>query len=758
MNRTIGSRDLIPLLAAVLIFAGCGKSPEQKYTRFLERGQERMQKKEYGSALIEFRSASQVQPKKAEPYYQLGRTYLALGDVRSGVGYLRKAIELDQNHKEAQLKLAELMASTNSQTILEEAEKRTEALLTQTPDNAEALRVMALAELKLGKPENAEAHLQQALAKLPENLSASIMLARMKIAEKKFDEAESILKKAADASPKSPEAWVVLGDYYLMHGKTAEAEAAFRKALQTDPRDPAGLLGLTLIQVRAKRLDQAEATVKQLASVPDPKFRSVHAIFLFETGRRDAAIQEFESLLRRYPDDRTNRTRLVMAYVLTKRLPAADKLLAEALKRNPKDLEALEVRSRLSLSAGDLDKAQADANQMIHFRPDWAEAHYLKAAVHRQKREDKSYEQELGEALRLNPQFWEARLDLSALMRASKHAKNALDLLNSAPEEQKQILPVIVERNWINLVLGKDGDVRQGIQEGLKLGRHPDLFLQDALLKMRGKDFAGARLVLAGILKQNPENFRALQTLMTTYVETNQPAEAIAKLKEYAALRVKSHSMQFFLGQWLAVSGDRKGAREAFQRSRTLNPSSVPATLALAQFDIAEGNLDAARKALASLLAADARNTAARYTLGTLEGKAGNPSAAADNYRAVVNADPSNVMALNNLAYVLAEFLKSPDEALPYAQKAVEVSPASPTINDTLGWIYYQKGMYRRAVQHLDTAVSGQPVARHKYHLAMACEKNGNHNRAVNLLREAIIMDPNLPEAATASIVVAASR
>jgi hypothetical protein len=63
--------------------------------------------------------------------------------------------------------------------------------------------------------------------------------------------------------------------------------------------------------------------------------------------------------------------------------------------------------------------------------------------------------------------------------------------------------------------------------------------------------------------------------------------------------------------------------------------------------------------------------------------------------------------------------------------------------------------MYRRAVQHLDTAVSGQPVARHKYHLAMACEKNGNHNRAVNLLPEALI---SLPEAATASILVAAWR
>jgi tetratricopeptide (TPR) repeat protein len=447
-----------------------------------------------------------------------------------------------------------------------------------------------------------------------------------------------------------------------------------------------------------------------------------------------------------------------MAYVAANRNPDAEKALAEALKRNPKDLDALELRSRLYLGAGNIDKAQEDAAQLIHFRADSPMAHYLMAKVHQAKRATGNYEQELGEALRLSPAFLTARLELSQSMRAANHAKNALELLEKAPDQQKQSLPVIVERNWVYLALGKEADLRAGIAEGMKFGRSPNLMLQDALLSLRGKNLAGARVTLEEILKQNPEDFRAFQVLLSTYVAQNQTAAALAKLKEYAAQRPKSPAMQFFVGQWMAVTGDRKGAREAFQQAKALNPAFREAEISLAQLDMAEGKLDAARQSLTRLASADSRNPALSLMLSMVEEKAGNYPAAVGHLRATVAADPSNVLAMNNLAYLLAEQMKAPDEALPFAQKALESDPKAPFINDTIGWVYYQKGMYRRAVQHIETAVAGQPTARRKYHLAMACEKNGDHKRAVGMLKEALTMDPNLPEAAAASSLVASSR
>ena len=72
-------------------------------------------KKDYGRAALEFRNAVKVMPKDAEPYYQLGLTYLASGNARNGVAALRHATELNPKHAGAQLKLAELMTTSQNQ-------------------------------------------------------------------------------------------------------------------------------------------------------------------------------------------------------------------------------------------------------------------------------------------------------------------------------------------------------------------------------------------------------------------------------------------------------------------------------------------------------------------------------------------------------------------------------------------------------------------------------------------------------------------
>ena len=67
-------------LIASVVAAGCSRSPQAREARFLKRGKELAAKKDFGRALLEFKSAAQAMPKDAEPYYQLGLTYLVLRD------------------------------------------------------------------------------------------------------------------------------------------------------------------------------------------------------------------------------------------------------------------------------------------------------------------------------------------------------------------------------------------------------------------------------------------------------------------------------------------------------------------------------------------------------------------------------------------------------------------------------------------------------------------------------------------------------
>ena len=735
---------ILPLGLAILVFSGC-QSPQAKEAGYLAKGKKEFQKKNYEVAIIYFKNAMAAQRKDAEPYYQLGLAYLASNDVNSAASYFRKATELNPKHTGAQLKLSELMALSRNQEMVAEAQKRTQDVLTLLPDDADALNLLAFTELRLGKPESAEAHLEQALRKSPSNLKSSVALAQARLARHDVAGAEEALKQAVAQAPKSPEPVVYLGGFYLALGKTAEAEQQYRRALEIDPKHGPALIALGAMQVRAGQSDQAEQTYRQLSALPEKSYKPLHALFLFRSGKRDQAVAEFEKLAKEDPEDRDARTRLVTAYMSVNRVGDAEKVLTAALKKNPRDTDALLQRSRIYLGDGKYAEAEADLNQVLQFRKD-AQAHYLLSKVHQARGEAALRPQDLGEALQVDPRFAAARIDLAQVLIATRGADSALKLLDEAPEEQKRTVPIIVQRNWALLALGRKEEARKGIDQALAIGRTSDALLQDAVLKLDQKNYSAARASAEEILKGNPGDARALNVLVQTYAAQKQMTAGVQRAKEYAGKQPASAAMQEFLGQLLSENGDRAGARKAFEAAKADNPALTGPDLALAQMDAAEGKRDDARKRLSAIVASHPNEAAGRLLLAQLETTDGKSGAAIEQYRKALALDGKNGAALNNLAYLLAESNQA-DEALKYAQEAKELTPDSAFADDTLGWIYFRKGMYPMAVTYLESAVSKEGTARRKYHLAMAYLKAGDPKRGRQVLDAAIKMDPKLPEA-----------
>ena len=86
----------------------------------------------------------------------------------------------------------------------------------------------------------------------------------------------------------------------------------------------------------------------------------------------------------------------------------------------------------------------------------------------------------------------------------------------------------------------------------------------------------------------------------------------------------------------------------------------------------------------------------------------------------------------------------TPDQALTLAQRATELAPEDPGVQDTLGWIYYRKGLYSMAVRYLKTAVEKGPNPRRQFHLGMSYLKVGNQATGQRIVLEALQKDPNL--------------
>src|SRR5438105_1370514 len=174
-RKATSRRVIVPLLTlAMAVGSGCVRTPQEKEAKFIESGKRHMVKKDYVRAVLQFRNAVSIVPTDPEPYYQLGLAYLDAGSPREGITALSKATEQDPKHVGAQVKLAELIATSREKEYLDEAEKRMRELLKTSPQNVEVMTTLAFTESKLGKAESAEHHLRQALQQSPQNLKASV--------------------------------------------------------------------------------------------------------------------------------------------------------------------------------------------------------------------------------------------------------------------------------------------------------------------------------------------------------------------------------------------------------------------------------------------------------------------------------------------------------------------------------------------------------------------------------------------------------
>jgi Tfp pilus assembly protein PilF len=301
--------------------------------------------------------------------------------------------------------------------------------------------------------------------------------------------------------------------------------------------------------------------------------------------------------------------------------------------------------------------------------------------------------------------------------------------------------------------------MRKGIDLGLARERSVDLLIQDGVWKLRAGDPAHARASIEEALKINPTDVRALAALNQTYLaEKGASALALQKVKEYAAHLPKSAPVQDFLGMMLMGQGDRVEARAAFTAAKTADSRFVRSDMSLVQIDVLESKFEDARKRLDAVLAADSGNNTARLWLGNIEEILGHHNAALDHFRKAVENNPGNAQASNNLAYMLTEYGNQPDEALKYAEKAVQLAPTHAAYSDTMGWILYRKGLYTQAIGYLERANSDAADVVWKYHLAMAYAKAGNAARGRATLQAALKLNPNVPEAKIAQGIVEQSH
>jgi tetratricopeptide (TPR) repeat protein len=197
-------------------------------------------------------------------------------------------------------------------------------------------------------------------------------------------------------------------------------------------------------------------------------------------------------------------------------------------------------------------------------------------------------------------------------------------------------------------------------------------------------------------------------------------------------------------------------AEEYFQKAIDRNPDFLQPYYSLARIYMADKKVNDAILKYEALLKANPQQTAPHMFLGMIYEDRKQYDLSETHYRAALDINPGFSPAANNLAYILVEQDKDLNEALDFARIAREKLPNDPYVIDTMGWVYYKKGLYDSAIGEFTDSLAKIPDNPSvNYHLGMAYYKKGDPEQARTYLEKALNISSSFDGAQEAKQVLA---
>jgi tetratricopeptide (TPR) repeat protein len=202
------------------------------------------------------------------------------------------------------------------------------------------------------------------------------------------------------------------------------------------------------------------------------------------------------------------------------------------------------------------------------------------------------------------------------------------------------------------------------------------------------------------------------------------------------------------LGRLHELNRDATKAELNYKKAIEINPNVAGFYMSLGGFYVRQKKEEKAIEEYTTAIKKAPDSLSAHMSLGIIYESQKKYDKAQEFYQKALKINPKFPPAANNLAYHYLERGGNVDEALGLAQTAKEQVPDDPNISDTLGWAYYKKNIFSRAIVYLKEAnekIPDNPMMR--YHLGMAYHKNGDKENAKRELRKAIELNPKFERA-----------
>jgi tetratricopeptide (TPR) repeat protein len=353
---------------------------------------------------------------------------------------------------------------------LREAEVLYRRILEAEPRNPEALHLLGVVALQVGRNDLAVDYIQQALRFRPDAPTAHNNLGIALRGQGKLDDAIASYQQALRLTPNYAEAYYNLANALRDQGKLDEAITRYQQALRLKPDYAEAYNNLGSVLTSIGKVEEAVANIQQAMRLRPDNAEAHNNLgnALRDQGKLEEAIASYQQALRLKPNYADAYNNLGNALMDQGKLDEAITNYQQALRLKP-NFDAYYNMGNALTDRGKLDDAIASYQQALRLKPDYAEAHNNMGITLREQGKLAEAVTSFEQALRLRPDNAEAHNNLGNALRD----QGRLDEAITSYQQAIRLRPDYAEaHNNMGITLrdqGKFTDAITSLQQALSL-------------------------------------------------------------------------------------------------------------------------------------------------------------------------------------------------------------------------------------------------------------------------------------------------
>ena len=559
-----------------------------------------------------------------------------------------------------------------------------------------------------------------------------------------FQKARLNYRNAIRVTPTDAEPYYRLGLVDEAEQNISSAYGDFLEALQQDAHYQGALLKAADYDFAGGQIDQARQRVNiVLADTPgQPQAHALQAAFLLRQENKSAAESEASFALAQDPGNVTAISVLTGLYFSLHNMAKAEEIIDDGITRNPNNLPLLLLKASINRQAGNLAEVDAAYQKIFTLQPNVPQYHIDLADVYAASGQIDQAEAVIRAAIALQPDDWQLKRALIYLLARYRGLPAAAQEVEkyATSEPKNDLLALALAELYL-----KDGSVSDAaaVLERIVAKNGNDDTGLEARAALAGVDLTRGNRADAGnlsseVLAKDAANLEALLVRASLAFDNGHYDMALTDLRTVTQTELHNKAAFSLLAETFKRQGHPDLAADTLNEFAQNNPKSQPIV------DHVETDVDdrTSGKALAAISSSDLPSQMMR---ADALGRLGRTKEAIDLYAEILEQFPSEKIAANNFAALVADFDYKNPVMLQKAGRAINGFDVvnDPAVLDTVAWINYRQGNLPAAlkvVKNLDTRPNAAMLLSPQmhYHAGIILMKAGESSAAKVHLQQAL--------------------